>query len=224
MFSLEVDGLELWVALHEIMPLAFKEPSDVQDPIVASTIVANNFTTNGTDEIIAGNAVLFNVTVNVPPGYNNFKIEVDGSDNQCELHFLLFLRYCSCCNSSLCNAITSDVSAVGARVLSTGTVAYIPTSESVKTYKEVQNTTIQYDYGKVKNVGEEATKVVLELAYKIHHTAGSSPGVNALAKLNGNDILLPSFNIVQNVSHGNVISLANGRTSTCNYMIKCVLI
>ena len=84
MFSLEVDGLELWVALHEIMPLAHEEPSTVQDPIVIVQPgrVANN-NTNGT--IIAGNSVIFHVTLEVPPGYNDFKVELEGSDNQCKL-------------------------------------------------------------------------------------------------------------------------------------------
>ena len=88
MFSLEVDGLELWVALHEIMPLAFEEPSAVQDPTVESSIVFNNIT-NGTDEIIAGNSVLFRVTITALTGHNNFKVELGGSDNQCQFHFLL---------------------------------------------------------------------------------------------------------------------------------------
>ena len=96
--------------------------------------------------------------------------------------------------------ILSDVSAVGARVISTGTVAYIPPSETVISYADDQNKTIQYDWGKIKNVGEEPTEVVLELAYKIHRTAESSTGVIAVAKLNGNGIQLPTFDIVQNVS------------------------
>ena len=94
MFSLEVDGLELWVALHEIMPLAHEEPSTVQDPIVIVEPgrLANN-NTNGT--ITAGNSAIFHVTITVPPGYNDFKVEVEGSNNQCKLLVVLFqyVRY-----------------------------------------------------------------------------------------------------------------------------------
>ena len=94
----------------------------------------------------------------------------------------------------------SDVNPVGATVISTGTVAYIPLSNTVKSYTGDQNTTIQYDFGKIKNVGENPTEVVLELAYKINHVAASATGVNAMAKLNGNQITLETFDIIQNVS------------------------
>ena len=92
MFSMEVDGLELWVALHEIVPLAFEEPLAVQDPIVESSMMVNNLT-NGTNEIIAGNSVLFHVTISAIPGHNNFKVELEGSDNQCKIHIFV-MKYC----------------------------------------------------------------------------------------------------------------------------------
>ena len=95
----------------------------------------------------------------------------------------------------------TDVSPAGAIVISTGTVAYIPLSNTVKSYTGDQNTTIQYEFGKIKNVGENPTEVVLELAYKINHAAASATGVNATAKLNGNPIQLETFDIIQNVSH-----------------------
>lgn len=76
---------------------------------------------------------------------------------------------------------------------------------------------MQFDFGNVKNVGEEPTKVVLELAYKIHRTAQNSSGVTALAKLNGNKIQLPTFDIVQNVSHQ--CPSRAGQKSIC---MKCV--
>ena len=94
----------------------------------------------------------------------------------------------------------TDVSPAGAIVISTGTVAYIPLSNTVKSYTGDQNTTIQYEFGKIKNVGENPTEVVLELAYKINHAAASATGVNATAKLNGNPIQLETFDIIQNVS------------------------
>ena len=68
-------------------------------------------------------------------------------------------------------------------------------------YLDDQKKTIQYEWGKVKNVGEEPTAIVLELAYKIHRTAENATGVGVIAKLNGNDINLPTFDILQNVSH-----------------------
>lgn len=98
MFSLEVDGLELWVALHEILTPAFEEPSAVQDPTVESSIVVNNVT-NGTNGVVAGNSVLFHVTITVLPGYSNFQVELEGSENQCKFHFFV-PKYCTYCRPS----------------------------------------------------------------------------------------------------------------------------
>ena len=111
-----------------------------------------------------------------------------------------------------------DVSAVGATIINTGTVAYFPPPLAVVSHPDAPKETIRYDFGKVKNVGDADTEVILELAYKIHRSAENASDVSVVAKLNGNELDLPKFDIIQNVR----MTRTGGRTRTpltrkCNW-------
>jgi hypothetical protein len=82
-FAIRMGGKKLWHALHEITIGENVALSGAMGtPTVTSKKMSNNVTS--VDVIIAGNAVVFTVTVAMPAGYSPFAITMQGNPDDSE--------------------------------------------------------------------------------------------------------------------------------------------
>ena len=128
--------------------------------------------------MIAGNAAVFRVSVEAPPGWSNFDTVLNGDDRQ-------------------------NLIAVGVRFIDTGLMGYIPPNGNLVTV--AANNRVSAMYGLVMNPDTESTRVIIELAIATDRTdeGGQKTLLSGEATIGGVDVGRMDFNVLKNVRRTN---------------------
>lgn len=144
--------------------------------ITEGAVSAASATIANTGDIEAGDGVAYLVSVTVPPGWVDFDVVVDGG---------------------------TDFTAAAVNVVNAGTVAYIPPQWAVEV---IAGTTLNVNFGSVKNADDADTTVVLAVAFNTAKTITAGSYTPTTLTVGGVSAAPGAFTVIDN-SGTNAVSV-----------------